>query len=52
MAVISFVPDKYAVIEGTDSSVSLTVNLVSGQLGRQVEVIVRTPSSGTAKSVS
>jgi hypothetical protein len=37
-AVIGFVPDNYTVTEGTDLFASLNVELISGQLGRDVIV--------------
>jgi hypothetical protein len=37
-AVIGFVPDSYTVTEGTDLFASLNVELISGQLGRDVIV--------------
>ena len=44
MAVIGFVPDNYTVVEGTDSFTTLSVQLISGQLGRQVIVNFDTQS--------
>ena len=41
---IGFVPDAYSVIEGTDQFANLTVELISGQLGRQVVVSFNTQS--------
>ena len=52
VAVIGFVPVDYLVTEGTDSSVSITVELISGQLGRDVEVVLNTHSDGFATSES
>ena len=49
MAVIGFVPDTYNVTEGVDQLVHLNVQLISGQLGREVIVIFDT-QSGTATS--
>jgi hypothetical protein len=37
-AVIGFVPDNYTVTEGTDLFANLNVELISGQLGRDVIV--------------
>ena len=37
-AVIGFVPPSYSVVEGVDRFASLTVQLISGQLGRDVTV--------------
>ena len=36
--VIGFVPEAYLVTEGTNLSVNLIVELISGQLGREVIV--------------
>lgn len=53
VAVIGFSHDNYLVTEGVDNSTTLTVELISGQLGR--EVIVNfgiSYPSGTATSMS
>ena len=52
VAVIGFVSENYLVAEGIDSSVNLTVELISGQLGQEVVVVLNTPSDGTATSES
>ena len=44
VATIGFVPDIYSVIEGTDQFANLTVQLISGQLGRDVIVTFDTQS--------
>ena len=49
VAVIGFVPDTYNATEGVDQLVNLNVQLISGQLGREVIVIIDT-QSGTATS--
>ena len=46
---IGFVPDTYNATEGVDVLVNLNVQLISGQLGREVVVIFDT-QSGTATS--
>ena len=43
-AVIGFVPDTYNATEGTDLFVDLNVELISGQLGRDVLVLFNTQS--------
>ena len=53
VAVIGFAPDmlyNYSVIEGVDNVINLTVELNSGQLGREVVVILEIQSD-TATSV-
>ena len=44
VATIGFVPDIYSVVEGTDQFSNLTVQLISGQLGREVIVNFNTLS--------
>ena len=41
-AVIGFVPDNYTVTEGADLFANLNVELISGQLGREVLVNIDT----------
>ena len=41
-AVIGFVPDNYNVTEGTDLFANLNVELISGELGREVLVNIDT----------
>ena len=41
---IGFVPAAYSVVEGTDQFAILTVQLISGQLGREVLVNFDTQS--------
>ena len=48
-AVIGFVPSQYSVTEGVNQLANLNVELISGQLGREVLVILNT-RSGTAIS--
>ena len=53
VAVIGFAPDmlyNYSVIEGVDNVINLTVELNSGQLGREVVVVLEIQSD-TATSV-
>ena len=49
MAVIGFVPSEYSTTEGVDQSANLNVQVISGQLGRDVVVVLNT-QSGTATS--
>lgn len=51
MAVIGFVPSEYSTTEGVDQFANLNVQVISGQLGRDVLVILNT-QSGTATSKS
>ena len=51
MAVIGFVPSEYTTTEGVDQFANLNVQVISGQLGRDVLVILNT-QSGTATSKS
>ena len=44
MVVIGFIPDGYSVIEGTDQSANFNVELIFGQLGREVIVNFNTLS--------
>ena len=44
---IGFVPDTYKATEGTDLFVDLNVELISGQLGRDVLVLFNTQSGST-----
>ena len=45
--VIGFVPPAYTVVEGVDQFASLTVQLISGQLGYEV-IVNLTTQSGSA----
>ena len=44
MVTIGFVPDAYTVVEGDDHFANLSVELISGQLGREVIVNMDTQS--------
>ena len=44
MAIIGFITDAYTVTEGINQSANLNVELISGQLGRDVIVIFSTES--------
>ena len=48
---IGFVPDTYNATEGTDLFVDLNVELISGQLGRDVLVLFNT-QSGSATGLT
>ena len=50
-AVIGFVSPTYSVAEGVDQFANLTVQLISGQLGRDV-IVNFTTQSGSAISIS
>lgn len=50
MAVIGFILDNYTVAEGIHGLANLTVEVTSGQLGREVVVIVDIHSNGSATS--
>ena len=52
VVVIGFVPDNYTVTEGVDGFVNLTVELLDGELGRDVVVEVDIVPGGTATSKS
>ena len=53
MVTIGFTCDNYMVTEGVDNSANLTVELIFGQLGRQILVAFDTSyPSGTATSMS
>ena len=53
MAIIGFGPEAYSIIEGTDQFTNLNVELISGQLGREVIVNFSTLSgSATGTSLS
>ena len=53
MAIIGFASDNNHVTEGVDNSANLTVELISGQLGREVVVSFSTsyPSDSAATSM-
>ena len=51
MATIGFVPAIYSVIEGTDQFANLTVQLISGELGREVIVNFNTQSGSAISTV-
>ena len=46
-AVIGFVPPAYSVVEGVDQFTNLAIQLISGQLGREV-IVNLTTQSGSA----
>ena len=48
---IGFVPDIYSVVEGTDQFANLTVQLISGELGREVIVNFNTQSGSAISTV-
>ena len=51
VATIGFVPDIYSVVEGTDQFGNLTVQLISGQLGRDVIVTFDTQRGSATSTV-